>query len=182
MEETRRLELIVEAVRYCQRVKSMGMPVSCYSRALREPVHFLWERPLGTKISIPKFRSKSAKGLRFGDGQLVYDHAVPFKYLQTELLNLSDATIVSVRNVLSQFATVLLITKEEDAILNSAGYRHDMPENWDGIDHLARYRAAGITLEENTNISDCGTTGPRRSLSRSRVRRWRPPSLPEAAR
>jgi len=36
MDEARRLDLIVEAVRYCQRVRDMGMPVSSYSKALRE--------------------------------------------------------------------------------------------------------------------------------------------------
>lgn len=29
-----RLDLILEAVRYCQHVKSMGMPSVCYSKAL----------------------------------------------------------------------------------------------------------------------------------------------------
>ena len=85
MNDRKRIELIVEAVRYCQRVKMLGMPVSCYAKALREPIHFLWERRSGTKIHSAKYRSKAATGLRFGKGELVYDHAVPFRYLQDEL-------------------------------------------------------------------------------------------------
>ncbi len=77
MDDTKRLELIVEAVRYCQRVREMGMPSSCYAKALREPVHFLWERRQGSKIRAATFRSKDAIGLSFGSGLLVYDHAVP---------------------------------------------------------------------------------------------------------
>lgn len=54
------LELIAEAVLYCQRVKSLGMPSSCYSKALREPIFFLWEKRAGSKVKIAKYRSKQA--------------------------------------------------------------------------------------------------------------------------
>ena len=154
VDDTKRLQLIVEAVRYCQRVKKMGMPPSCYSKALREPVYFLWERRAGSKINAPEFRSKDAIGLSFGNAALVYDHSVPFKYLQAELLKLSDVTTRSVRSVLNDFGAVVLITKEEDDLLNAAGYRSDMPEDWDGIDLLARCKAVGIEIVENTNISN----------------------------
>lgn len=43
MDDTKRLQLTAEAMRYCQHVAEMGMPSSCYSKALREPVHFLWD-------------------------------------------------------------------------------------------------------------------------------------------
>jgi len=156
MDDTRRrLQLIVEAVRYCQRVAEMGMPASCYSKALREPIYFLWQKRAGeSKASIARFRSKNAAGLSFGKWQLVFDHAVPFKYLQAELLKLSDVNTHSVENVLDKFDTVALITKEEDDLLNAAGYRSDMPKNWDGIDPLARYKAVGIVILENSDFSD----------------------------
>ena len=57
MTDSKRLELIVEAVAYCQRVHSLGMPAACYTKALREPVHFLWERRAGSKISSAQYRS-----------------------------------------------------------------------------------------------------------------------------
>ncbi len=44
----------------------------------------------------------------------------------------------------------VLITKEEDEHLNKAGYRNKMPSEWDGRDPLARYKAVGIELVENT--------------------------------
>jgi hypothetical protein len=42
MDETKRLELIVEAARYCQRVAAMGMPVAGYTKTLREAIYFAW--------------------------------------------------------------------------------------------------------------------------------------------
>lgn len=153
MNEARRLDLIVEAVRYCQRVKGMGMPPSCYSKALREPVYFLWERRGGkTKEMTPRYRSQAAAGLRFGDGQLVYDHAIPFKYLQAELLELGDATPEAVRNVLLRYETRVLITKAENGRLNASGLRDKMPLTWDRTDPLARYKVVGIELVENRPI------------------------------
>ena len=76
--EAERLTLITEAVCYCQRVKAMGMPATAYTKALREPIYFLWEcRDALTKEQRPKYRSRQSLGIRFGGGSLVYDHAVP---------------------------------------------------------------------------------------------------------
>ena len=116
MDEARRLDLIVEAVRYCQRVRDMGMPASSYSKALREPVHF---------------------------------HAVPFRYLQKELLDLPDVTRESVGDVLKKHCVVVLVTKEENDQLNNAKLGSKMPEGWNGADQLARYAAAGIEVVPN---------------------------------
>jgi hypothetical protein len=154
MDDAKRLQLIAEAVRYCQRVADMGMPSSSYSKALREPVHFLWERRVGSKTRAARFRSRASLGLTFGDRLLVYDHAIPFKYLQSELLKLTDASADSVRDVLNKFSVVAFITREEDDALNRAGYGNGMPKNWDGVDPLARYKAVGIEIVDNTNASD----------------------------
>jgi len=151
MDDTKRIELIAEAVRYCQNVRMLGMPASCYAKALREPIHFLWERRAGAKIRCAKFRSKAATGLRSGKGELVYDHAVPFRYLQDELLSLAPVTEQAVARVLDKFGTIVLITKAENARLDAAGYGYKMPQDWDEADPLARYRALDIELTENTD-------------------------------
>lgn len=147
-----RLELILEAVKYCQRARALGMPASCYTKALREPVHFLWERQRGTKSQAPAFRSKAAADLRFGARELVYDHAVPFRYLQEDLLQLSDPTAESVNAILSRSIGAVLITEEEDKRLSGAGYKESMPADWDRVDPLARYKAVGIELIENDDV------------------------------
>jgi hypothetical protein len=149
MNDAKRLELISEAVRYCQRVKEMGMPPSCYTKALREPIHFLWERRAGTKIRCARYRSKAAIGLRFGKKEVVYDHAVPFSYLQRELLSLDPVNSDTVATTLERFGTIVLITNEENALLNAAGYGCSMPANWDETDPLARYKQVGIEIVDN---------------------------------
>jgi hypothetical protein len=149
MNDSIRLALIAEAVRYCQHVKTLGMPPSCYTKALREPIHFLWERRAGSKSRCAKFRSKAAVGLQFGGGDLVYDHAVPFNYLQDELLSLSPVTEQAVARTLEKYGTIVLVTRAEDSRLSGAGYRGKMPPGWDGTDPLARYNALGIELVQN---------------------------------
>lgn len=128
------------------------MPSSCYSKALREPVYFLWECRDGlSKEQRPKFRSTAAVGMHFGTGELVYDHAVPFKLLQDELLALTDVTVDAVHHVLKTHGVIVLITKKEDRLLRKAGYGSKMPSNWGRADPLARYKAVGIEVVQNTS-------------------------------
>ena len=54
MEEIQRLHLILEAVNYCKKVRDMGMPSAAYSKALREPIHYLWEIKDGPKVKVAK--------------------------------------------------------------------------------------------------------------------------------
>jgi hypothetical protein len=157
------LELIVEAVKYCQLVKGMRMPLKCYTKALREPVFFLWECRFGAPpkgISGPKecaakYRSEKSKGRSFGKRKLNYDHAIPFRYLQDKLLKLTDVTPVSVAKVLEDFCVTALIKPEEHRLLSRRGLGKGMPEGWNGHDPLARYKAVGIKMVRNELYSDC---------------------------
>lgn len=145
MDDYQRLSLIVEAIKYCQKVKQLGMPSSCYTKALREPIFFLWEiRLTKNKHKAAKYRSRAALGMKSGDGKLVYDHSVPFSYLQKELLDLVSVTIESVREILQRHGTACLITLDEDRALSKAGLSRKMPKDWDHVDALARYRAVKI--------------------------------------
>ncbi|OJF68551.1 hypothetical protein BK026_06975 [Alteromonas sp. V450] len=74
MEEIQRLNLILEAVNYCKKVRDMGMPSAAYSKALREPIHFLWEVKDGPKFKVAKYWSQNAVGLVNGNNEIVYDH------------------------------------------------------------------------------------------------------------
>ncbi len=153
IDETKRLQLIAEALRYCQRVAAMGMPPACYAKALREPIFFLWTCwAKRNKAACAQFRSKAAVGLAYGNGELVFDHAIPFKYTQDALLNLSEVSTDTVRRVLlDTFASIaVLVTKEENQRLNRDGLKRAMPPDWNGTDPLARYRAVDIELVENT--------------------------------
>ena len=169
MNDRKRLELIVKAIRYCQHVKAMGMPAAAYSKALREPVYFLWECRDGlSKERRPKVRSTGALGMHCGSGVLIYDHAVPLRYLQEQLLSLSSVTTRSVRRVLDKYGIVVLITKDEDRRLSTAGFRSRMPDDWDGRDALARYKAVGIELVSNVSIAAAPERARRIRCSRGR--------------
>ena len=151
MSESQRLALIIEAVQYCRRVKEMGMPAACYSKALREPVHFLWSCRRGSsKEKIARYRSLDSVGRKFGGGRLRFDHAIPFNYLESELLDAGELTSEGVREKLRKYSEVfVLITKEEDDRMNASGLGSKMPDEWDQSDPLARYRAVGVELVEN---------------------------------
>ncbi len=56
--------------------------------------------------------------------------------------------------MLNKFGEVALITKDEDELLNAAGYGSDMPEDWDRMNARARYEAVGIEIVENTGTSN----------------------------
>lgn len=149
MNEIKRLELITLAVQYCQKVKEKGMPSSCFSKALREPIHFLWETRNGPKYKVAQYRSKSAFAEISGNGKIIYDHSIPFRYLQDELLNLDDVNNKTVKELLDLYSTVCVITKDEDNLLSSRGLSRKMPNDWDNEDPLARYKAVGIEVEKN---------------------------------
>jgi hypothetical protein len=113
-------------------------------------VYFLWERRRGgAKYKLARYRSKNVDGLKSGDGQLVYDHAIPFNCLLSELLELEDVTPEAARSVLQKHETRVVITKSEGDRLNANGLRAKMPEMWDRSDVLARYKAVGIKLVKN---------------------------------
>lgn len=155
LDEKKKLELILEAVEYCKKVKDMGMPRSCYAKALREPIFFLWERKNGmTKYDSSQFWSAAAKAeiaekvQPFEKPQLIYDHAIPFKYVFDKLLGLESVDIDSVRECLNKYLCSCTITREEDKKLNEKGFRQRMPEDWDGINPLSRYERADIKICE----------------------------------
>jgi hypothetical protein len=149
MSEELRLTLIMEAITYCKKVKSMGMPPAAFSKALREPIYYLWELRYGNKNTAPKYRSKNALNLRFGKDKIVYDHAIPFNYLLKILLSDENLTIESLRLILNKHCVCCIITIEENRILNSFGLKDKMPKGWDENECLARYRVAGIETIEN---------------------------------
>lgn len=149
MSEEERLAMILEAVNYARRVSKMGMPASCFSKALREPVFFLWEKHGRSKEGSAKYRSQSSVGHTFGKREVVYDHAVPFRYVQEALLNLDVVDSQAVRNVLARWVVAAIITRDEDRALSAAGLGRRMPDGWDGENPLARYEQVGIEIVQN---------------------------------
>jgi hypothetical protein len=152
MDDTIRLQMIAEAVRYCQRVKEMGMPVAGYAKTPREAIYFAWTCRLGSKGKSAKYRSRAAAGRKWGGREIVYDHAIPYGYELKALMELTDVSPETVRPVLDKYDVCAIITADEDARLTAAGLQRNMPDDWDRLDPLARYKAVGIEIVENTNI------------------------------
>jgi len=144
-----RLKIIVEAVQYCQRVRAMGMTVAGYDKTVREAIYFVWTRRLGPKANSARYRSPAAVGLKWRSREIVYDHAVPYRFERMALMDLTEVTPETVRLVLEKYDVCAIITQEEDARLSAAGLKHSMPPDWDKIDPLARYKAVGIEIIDN---------------------------------
>ncbi len=156
LQEAERLKLILEAVKYCQKVSMLGMPKACYSKALREPIYFLWESYRRTKSQAAKYCSEASLMCTYGNHGLVYDHAIPFRYIQEELLKIVNPNVGNVRHVLEIYQVACLITKEEDNLLTSIGLRSSMPDAGVEINCLARYEAAGIKVIPNPDyVPNC---------------------------
>lgn len=149
LSENARLQLIVEAVRYCQKVSLLGMPKACYTKALREPIYFLWEGYGKSKNQAAKYCSEASLELSHGNYALVYDHAIPFKFIQETLLEMSNPDEGKVKHVQETNLVSCLITKQEDGLLTSMGLRSRMPNHDGGQHYLARYDAAGIKVVLN---------------------------------
>ena len=176
MNDTKRLELIVEAVRYCQHMSAMGVPASCYARLLRESVYYVWERRDGlSKERRPQFRSTRAVGLHIGKGALIYDHAIPLKLLQEE-----SAPAARCDSSLGPPAAEQLPRRRA----HHEGRRSPFEQGGlagarcrtTGRDPLARYKAVGIELVENPGIertTQTDSAGRRSRKQRQALSRFR---------
>jgi hypothetical protein len=129
LDDTQRLQLIAEAVRYCQRVREMGMPVAGYSKTAREAIYFVWTCRLGSKAKSAKYRSRAAAGRKWGSREIVCDHAIPYRYELKALMDLKDVAPETVRPVLEKYDVNAIITADEDARLAAAGLQSKMPDD-----------------------------------------------------
>lgn len=144
LEETQRLELICETIRYCQRIRDGGGPAAVWTKALREAVHFIWELRRGNKTVAARYRSRASKGLFFGSHHIVYEHVIPLKVVHKALMDLVDPDPTEVKAILDRMLITCIVTKEEDQKLGRG-----MPSDWDGIASFVRYDLAGIEVEDN---------------------------------
>jgi hypothetical protein len=76
--------------------------------------------------------------------QIITEHPVPMKVIIQKILD--EATSVNdCREILKYWSRITLVTREEDALLNSK-YQTKMPEDWNGRDVWARYRKMNIKV------------------------------------
>jgi len=126
------------------------MPKSAYIKALREPIHFLWERRNNAKKELAaEFRSVSARGLDFSSGEIRYDHVIPLNYAMADILEAPELDINALQDILESKVVACLLTRDEDETLNRAGLKSKMPEGWEKSGIFARYEHVGIQVEPN---------------------------------
>jgi hypothetical protein len=138
-------EKILFIINQARDAEAAGFPRNLVNRNLRLAITHYWGyEVLGfstiRKATVP--RSYGARDLSPGD--CVYEHAVPLTVLMYELLKPRYDTARKVANHLRRLYRVCLVTHEENQRLRSLGLNSLMPEDWDGKDPWARYRAARI--------------------------------------
>jgi hypothetical protein len=96
------------------------------------------------------YTSKKAKGLKRED--IIHEHVVPHSIVMNKLLSLKPLCNENIMEVLNKFYVLCAITKEEDKLLNAAGYRSKMPDGWneDTDSIFARYEEVGISIFNDT--------------------------------
>jgi hypothetical protein len=158
LSEQKRLEMFVETIKYCQKMKKQNMPSTLYSRLLRCMIGDLWNLCGYSSVQkareqMPKKRSKASLGKKFGKGQLIFEHAIPIKLEIDELMALSSPAPNVVKDILDRYNYIVIIANEDDKKLRDAGLAAKMPDGWDQSNPYARYKVAGIDLCDNPSHS-----------------------------
>ena len=105
-----------------------------------------------------KYWSEAAWKVQDDRRQLVHEHVIPKSIVIQRLLALSPATAESVNQLMGSYCLGAVITRKEDAHLNSHGLRSTMPLDWDEQNAWARYEHAGIVLRQPTGLANATET------------------------
>jgi hypothetical protein len=139
---------VVTAIRIiaeqCARMRALGMQK--WSRPLRDTIFHWWETAYEKRYNRGRKHSVAAGQLDEAEKR-VFEHAIPLAVLFKEMLA-NPITDDSIRRLLTERLVAVVVTKEEDERLTQMQLGRSMPEDWDGVDPYARYRKAGIVLEE----------------------------------
>jgi hypothetical protein len=88
--------------------------------------------------------------LKEPNAALLSDHAIPVGRSLEEFEKMGERTIDGVVELVARYATMVLITLEEDERLRAANLVKTMPKDWqDGHELLARYMYVGIDVRPN---------------------------------
>lgn len=75
---------------------------------------------------------------------IVIEHAIPRLEIYAAISKQKRISKSFISSTLKKMIIRVAVIKEEDDKLNELGLRQRMPDDWDGIDPLARHRAAKI--------------------------------------
>jgi hypothetical protein len=75
---------------------------------------------------------------------IIIEHAIPRLAIYAALSQQKKISMPRIAEILDKMIVRIAVTKAEDARLNQLKLRQKMPEDWDGIDLMARHRIAKI--------------------------------------
>lgn len=79
--------------------------------------------------------------------KLTHEHTVPLNLLAEKVFSVETDVRTKIREIFDDYCRAAILTKEEDAKLNAAGLRSEMPPDRSyGDNILARYSCIGIEL------------------------------------
>ncbi len=143
------IDFIVFAIIQAKEAEKYGFTRNECCRNLKTALHQYWQnKTLGQhgqsqKANLP--RSKAAIGRQLSD--LIVEHVVPQMEIVKMLMDMEPLEKKDVEMILTKYFRVILVTKDEHSKLNASGLRSKMPNDWDGKDVWARYKAVDIDQE-----------------------------------
>ena len=149
-DQERAAEFIIFAINQANDAQAFGFTRNECCRNLKTAIHQYWQsRVLGHhgqahKARIP--RSKAA--LTLPDSECTVEHVMPQMEIVNRLMDMRPLTKAGVIELLTNYLIVMVVTREEHALLNSSGLRSRMPAGWDGKDVFDRYATIGIEVAE----------------------------------
>jgi len=93
-----------------------------------------------------KFWSEKAHASNLETKHLIHEHLVPRKVITHKLFNDIPHSKQEISDFLSDFCVGVVVTKDEDNMLNMAELKSSMPDDWDNKDAWARYKKVGIKV------------------------------------
>lgn len=149
MENNQAISHITSIISSCKELEDIGYGKTGTRKIIRETIHFIWETGLNKETKFSKKRARSLSASKEENNKnLIYDHPIPLKIIIEMLFKLENIDEKNVELILSKYIKYggVLITKNEDKILNGLGLQFKMPENWDREDIFARYKLANIEI------------------------------------
>jgi len=147
-DQERAAEFIIFAIKQANDAQTFGFTRNECCRNLKTAIHQYWQNKIlghhsqAHMARIP--RSKAA--LNKPDSECVVEHVMPQMEIVNRLMDMRPLTKAGVIELLTNYLRVMVVTREEHALLNSSGLRSWMPPDWDGNDVFARYTAIGIEV------------------------------------
>lgn len=147
-DQERAAEFIIFAINQANDAQAFGFTRNECCRNLKIAIHQYWQNKIlghhgqAHKARIP--RSKAA--LNRSDSECVVEHVMPQMEIVNRLMEMRPLTKAGVIGLLTNCLRVVVVTREEHALLNRSGLRSKMPPKWDGRDVFDRYAEIGIEV------------------------------------